>query len=217
MPIVPSPDTFATREDLQYFLHLPPFSDADAISADMAVAAASDAIRSYTRQHLSLVTGDTVILDAIATVSSGIGAGYGSASVGGSSPGYGSYGFVQTLQLPEAPVVAVSAISIDGTALGSSDYYWNASGLLWRPYGFVWGYQSHAVVVTYDHGFDPVPQDIRGVCLSAAARLFVNPVGQEKEMIGNYSTQYSTPTTVVGLLEEGEKYELDRYRPVVLA
>ncbi|MFN2537966.1 MAG: hypothetical protein ABR549_07400, partial [Mycobacteriales bacterium] len=173
-------------------------------------------IQSYTGQTLSAVAADTVTLDGIASVGQSSYAGYGSASVGGAgAAGYSGYGFVQTLQLPQKPVTAVTAVSVDDVALAATDYYWNTEGLLWRPYGFIWGFRPRSVVVTYNHGYLTIPSTIREVCLSAAARAFVNPTSALAEHVGNYQADNYPRTMHPMFLNDEEKARLDTMFPII--
>lgn len=85
--------------------------------------------------------------------------------------------------LPEWPVSALS-ISLDAVELvDGRNYRWTAAGVV-----TVLGSWSGDVVVTYTHGHAVIPPDLRGVCLSIAARIFTNPVGARRESAGNWSS-----------------------------
>lgn len=73
----------------------------------------------------------------------------------------------QWLALPGAPVVAVTAVELDGTAVNDHRV---VGGRLWRPGGWQSTYAPSEVRVTLTHGYDPVPADIvKMVCTFVAA------------------------------------------------
>jgi hypothetical protein len=77
----------------------------------------------------------------------------------------------QWLRLPGPPVTAVSAVSIDGTALAADDYKLIDSQL-WRSTGWQPEYEPSRVTVTLTHGLVEVPVDVVGmVCVLVAGAL----------------------------------------------
>lgn len=72
----------------------------------------------------------------------------------------------QTVFLPTLNLTAVSVPSaVDGVS-------WSRNGTvrLLNKYPF-----PAAAAVTYTHGFDPVPDEVKAVCLEQAARIYINP------------------------------------------
>lgn len=138
------------------------------------------------------------------------------------------------LWLPERPVTAVSGITIrhgsifvnDWVLQENNDYRWDRLGLVRRvsyitgrllaPVSGYWGGDMAVVDVTYSHGFEVIPDDLRGVCLQAAARAFSNPIGVEAEAVTNaYSVQYGAHASGGPVaLTESELKIVRRYRPV---
>jgi len=116
--------------------------------------------------------------------------------------------------LPQWPVTAILSLIIDGNALTeTTDYVWSQTGVIspviqsmlfscWREW--------RQVVVTYTHGWSPLPRDIAGVCLARAKRLYDAPNAQivEKETLGTWSVTYAP---LMDGLTEAEKYTLARY------
>lgn len=103
---------------------------------------ASAALREQLGMPLSPVSGDVVALD-----SSG----------------------AQVVLLPNWPVLAVTSVVIDGQTASVSDYEWSAVGALRRAGGWPVGYRK--VVVTYDHGYNPIPASVvSSVAAAVAAR-----------------------------------------------
>lgn len=129
------------------------------------LADASAAIRNEARQTINLVEGDVQKLR-------------------------GSWS--QDLWLPERPVADVTTITLSNTLdldsepLAATGYDWDRLGLLRRTSGH-WGGSGATVTVTYDHGYDPIPDDLVALCIQIASRLYTNPDGTAQETIGSYS------------------------------
>ncbi|MGY1579148.1 hypothetical protein [Streptomyces sp. MN13] len=118
--------------------------------------------------------------------------------------------------LPQRPVIDIEAVAINGTA--SSDWWQDGQDLLLRAWS--WDGPPAAnrppqVSVTYTHGWDPVPGEIKAVVLQAANRMLVNPAQVRSETVGGESVTYLIPTTgeALGvLLSRTEERVLKRYR-----
>lgn len=135
---------FCTVEDLEAFLQVA-IGSSNA-SATAAIVAASAAIQNETRQRLEQVASEMLTL----TVE----------------------GDRRTILLPEQPVTAVVSVVEDGATLTVGDHYrWTAAGVLTRR-GRCWSSAWEGVVVTYTHGYAVVPDDLKGVCIRAAARAY---------------------------------------------
>lgn len=174
--------------------------------ATAAIAAASAAIQNYCRQRIEQVAGDALTL----TVAAGR----------------------RTILLPEQPVTAVASIVEDGTTLTvGTEYRWTASGLLVRV-GRDWASGWQDVVVTYTHGYSTIPDDLKGVCVRAAARSYQAglrasasggiPGIQAEQADGDYSVTFA-PESAAGagsalgasaapFLLPSEKQILTKYR-----
>lgn len=143
---------------------------------------ATDLIRTATGQYLTFVADDVVTLQ-----SSGR----------------------QVLCLPQIPVTDVADVSIDGTALDSSMFWWTPEGYL-RHRGFGW--PCGEVVVTYSHGFEEMP----GALVRLCARLALESTSggdASAETIQGYSVTYTTSPDQV----RGEAMRiLEPYMPVLL-
>lgn len=102
------------------------------------------------------------------------------------------------LQLPGPPVVAVTTVTLDGTAVMD----WRlSSGQLWRACGWSSDCGPSEVTVGYTHGLATVPADIVDlVCRIAAAALVAYRAQADgsglaagdirQERIGDYSVTY---------------------------
>lgn len=211
MPIILTPpgSAFAAVNDLEALLRRS-FTDEENAAAGIALDLATAAIQNYTRQTLLFVADDVVALR-------------------------GTYG--RELVLPERPVVSVASVSVGSTTIATSAYalvgnslWWGASplnvGNITTGEGG-WGGLASPVTVTYTHGYATIPNDIRGVCLTVAARLMENPLslteqsvgthGQAADSEGNAVLVYREPLAVgttlpPAQLTDDEKRQLNRYR-----
>lgn len=176
--------SFASTLDLANLLGVS-FNAAEESRAQLMLDIATATIQSYTGQQIELVEDDEVTLDPRDR---------------------------EVLLLPELPVVDVTTVEIDGDALViADDVYHYPDGRLYRQDGTVWGSARQTVVVTYDHGYETIPDDIRGICLSIASRLYSNPQGLRQESIGTYSRTFGSGDVATDL-SAGEKRILDAYR-----
>ncbi len=176
----------------------------DSAAALAAIEEATAAIQEYCQQTLSAVAGDEIAFDIGERVTK--------------------------LFLPELPVMAVSEVEEDGEVLvATTDYKLGAYGILYRV-GAYWYPGVQTVVVTYNHGYAILPQVIKDVCASAAARRYQSGLhsaavegvaGVRAMSLGDYSIQYETGGggteasggTVAALeLTPGEKQLLAHYR-----
>lgn len=132
-----------------------------------ALRAASRRFRGAVRHPVSLVTGDTVTLD-----------------------GTGE----QVLRLPAAPVLAVTEVAIDGAAVTD----WRVkkrAGLIQRTGCAVWPNWAE-ITVTYDHGHDPVPQEIQEAVIDQARALYRLEPGVQTLQAGGESTTYGLQAAI---------------------
>lgn len=199
--------SFATTDDLAAFLNRD-FDAGQTAQAQMFLDGATAAIRSEASQRFTREESTALLAG----------------------------GWDVDLELPERPVVEVAAVKVNGIVLHTGDFEWNTRQLMrrgsligvpiggtdqWgrRPgaalgYSMHWGGPASTIEVTYVHGFDPIPDDIRTVCLQAAARPIVNPDGLQAESLGAYSATYARngsggPTV---LLDDIERKIVRRYR-----
>lgn len=162
----------------------------------IALSLASGLVRAYCGWELSQETDVTVDLD----------------SDGG-----------RVLLLPSLCVTKVSALTLAGASLSPSDWEWRRNGsLLWAPQGRFggrggWPRGSRLVSVTYDSGYETIPDALRAVVASVAQRVGVDgTVTQHLENTGGIQTNttFSTAATQGAGLTLVEKAALDRYRIV---
>jgi hypothetical protein len=116
------------------------------------------------------------------------------------------------LQLPGAPVVAVTTVEVDGAAV--TDFEWSEDGMLERDAG--WPRKLRAVRVVYSHGWDPVPGDIQDAVLQKAEMALNVTRGLAAMTVGGESVTFAgrQAASVVGVTDAWtrtvQKYQLNR-------
>lgn len=144
-------------------------------AAEPALEAATSTIQTVTGQTFYLVTDDVITLR-------------GGASV---------------ITLPQQPVRAISSVTTrwlgEATVTGRSDgldyvrwgstLNWAVGGYYrsnpkWSTYGIDW---PEYVTVTYTHGYDPIPWDVKTCCMALAAEQYTSPDGIGYESIEDYA------------------------------
>lgn len=183
--------SFATPADLATYLGRDDFTEpVEYRQAEMLLDLASDQIRRWARQTISLVTNDTILLAG--TYSAG-------------------------LVLPERPVVAVASVAVDDTTLVEDSAYVVVGDVLYvgssahydwphRPgaaagSGGTWGGPDVAIAVTYSHGFSTVPASVKAAALSMASRMMASPAGVRSETIAGYSVTYNDTGSAVRMTD----------------
>lgn len=87
--------------------------------------------------------------------------------------------------LPTLNLTALS-VAMAGNPLVVGAVSWSASGLV----QVAAPYTSQLLAVTYTHGFNPVPDAVRDVCLERAGRAYHNPTGMPAVTYGNVTESY---------------------------
>lgn len=158
---------------------------------------ASAIIRGYVRQSLTTVTGEVALLA-------------------------GCWG--PRLELPERPVTAVTGVEVNGGTLAATEWWWPGKGYLLRGQAPTagnltaptvcadWGGPDAVIEVTYSHGYSPIPDDVRAVCVAVATRAAENPTGARSETIGQRSIAWGGESGSVLELTTAERHILNRYR-----
>jgi len=194
---------FCSADDIATFLQVSIATAAQIAAADRACAEAAAAIRNYTHQYLELVEDEAITLD----------------SRGGAR-----------IFLPELPVVEVSAVVEDDTALDvDDDYKLGQHGILHRVGGAKWAKGIQIIAVTYSHGYATLPDDIVVIATRAASRAYQSglraaedeaSLGVQSKSLGDFSVQYGNESVADGLMGASgvrllllsEKDVLDNYR-----
>lgn len=103
------------------------------------------------------------------------------------------------LLLPRWPVTAVESVAViddldePADALTEdTDYRWSRHGQL-RRLRRCWPRIERAVEVVYTAGWDPIPNDVKGMCLRLASAGWDNIAGLESERLGDWSAKWSVP------------------------
>jgi hypothetical protein len=129
------------------------------------------------------------------------------------------------VRLPQIPVTAVdSVVDKDAAALDFTWYQVDGGGTeitltsaeVYRfDYEYPWRTPLAPVTVVYDHGYDPVPDDIVALVCQVAARALGRPPetsGLTQETIGAYSYSIGVAAAAGGLgLLDSEKVIARRY------
>ena len=108
----------------------------------------------------------------------------------------------QALMVPTLALASLQAVEVNGVAQVLDGWASDPSGLLWPPGGiYGWGggqlaggfgLAASRVRVTYLHGHQQVPGDVKAVALSVAARMLANPATETQESLGGYTVSHST-------------------------
>jgi hypothetical protein len=174
---------------------------------DLALRRASARVRRYTRQDITLVENETIVL-----------------------PGGG-----RVLWLPQYPlmvddahplsVVEVADFSgIEWNALENRDYSrlgneltrgypWQApTRLMGWPWNRAQGIWAPKVRVTYSHGYSEVPEDIVDVVLDLATMNLSNPENLRQVAIDDYQRTFASETIGSATLTRQHKDDLRPYR-----
>jgi len=178
---------------------LPPFATAaelaatmqtsvDAAAAELALASASAVIRRWTRQTITRVMDDVAQLRVVDCAE---------------------------LVLPQRPVVSVSEVKVNALVL--NDWVLSGDRLLrtggWRYLPGTSTYPDPGIVqVTYTHGWDEIPDEVRAVCLDLAASTVSNPGMLRQESIDDYSRTLAAESLGLGALSETHKSLLGDFR-----
>lgn len=178
---------------------LPPFATAaeldaatqstiPAATAELALASASAVIRRWTRQDITRVADDVVTLRVLDECE---------------------------LVLPQRPVVSVAQVRVNSLVL--QDWVLSGDRLLrtggWRRLPGTTTYPDPGLVeVTYTHGWDEIPDDVRAVCLDLASMTVTNPSGLRSVAIDDYSRTFAAETLGGGTLSAAHKEMLTPYR-----
>lgn len=128
-------------------------------------------------------------------------------------------GWGGVLWLPTQHLVSVDALAVDGRpALAPTAYAYDEDGRV-ELAGIWWG--ARRAVVSYTEGYTDDSYElaaIKGVVLSAAARLCENPTAERSYTIGAEAVVAAgAGEDVISLLAKGERLQLEPYRLVVLA
>lgn len=183
-------EALATPAQLRLWLGLPADSTEELpdATAELLIAGVSKQVLTFTRRSSFTSTETTV-------------------RVGGTGTG--------TILLPGWPVSAVTAVveDPDGDAPGDLLAYvdWSEDGILTLLTGGRWAARPRFYEVTFTHGYDEVPEDVRNLVLRVAARAFSNPEGLATEGVGGYNAGFAFDDTRLPTLSAPDRRELAAY------
>jgi hypothetical protein len=161
----------ATVQDLNDFSQLA--LDPTDTSAAFLLKVASGMIRRYLEQDITVTTGDVEYADPLNG---------------------------QVVLLRQLPVTSVSLVetSTDGgvtwTTVAPANYTVSRKqGIVAaKPWtGIQWGGDPESWRITYTHGWATVPDELKGVACSIAARFYSTPAGIDMERTGQRQVKYS--------------------------
>jgi hypothetical protein len=117
------------------------------------------------------------------------------------------------LLLPAAPVIAVASVTVDGTALtAGTDYKVRRDAGVLRRMGDVWPDWAEVDVV-WDHGYDPIPDDVQEVVIDQARVGYRVQPGVQTVQAGGEAITYGAQAAV-GVTAQWtaavDKYRLNR-------
>lgn len=90
--------------------------------------------------------------------------------------------------LPTLRLNAVAQVECAGQVLDPADFEWTRAGVLIHAAG--WPRKARAVNATVSHGYEPVPGDVKGVCMSLAGQSIDNPGNVSVALVGTVSRTY---------------------------
>jgi hypothetical protein len=138
--------------------------DLDRATAELALQAASGVVREFCGWSISEET-TTFVADGSGTT---------------------------LLRLPTMKLTDVAEIRVDDAVIDPDEYRWNTGGLIQRTLG--WPRLFRCVQVDATHGYPVIPDAVRAVVLSLAARYYTNPDGLRSKTVGQISRTYVIET-----------------------
>lgn len=144
-----------------------------------ALRSATARFRAAVRHPVSRIESDTVILD-------GTGA--------------------DSLLLPAAPVITLERVTVDGDDI-TDDVQCSTDGMMRHPNGFPDA--LGAVEVVYTHGYDPIPEEITDVVLSAAETAYAGAGDVASMTVGGEQVTFRQGTSHTWSVV-AEQYRLNR-------
>jgi hypothetical protein len=198
---------FCSLDDIRSLLMLAITAADETSACQRAIDEATESIRNYCHQHIAQVVDDKLIIDVL-------------------------HGTRTKIFLPELPVVSVKSVIEDGILLtANDDYILGQYGILHRL-GRNWTEGIQKLQITYTHGYATIPEDIIGVCVRAAARVYQaslrskeqdGVMGIASQTLGDYSASFVSEAgggvgegvmgvSAARLLLLSEKDILNRYR-----
>lgn len=103
--------------------------------------------------------------------------------------------------LPTLHLLDVTEVRVDGQAADPAVYRWTRRGQLYSgATTTIWSRWSR-IEVDCSHGYDPVPDVVKLVALSIAARHYTNPEGVQWSAVGSVSRTFNVTPLDASLLD----------------
>ena len=179
-------EDLASVDDLNNFSQLA--IDPSDTAAAFLLKVASGMVRRYLGQDVTATVGDVEYCDPVA-------------------------GGVLLSQLPVSAVSLVETTSDGVTWTVADPATYIVSRRLGvvsaRPWTGLWPSDPESWRVTYSHGYDDIPDEIKGVACSVAARFYSTPSGIDMERTGQRQVKYNLEAAGLNAME---KLILDGFR-----
>lgn len=165
---------FCTVEDVENLLQIEIADPAKILSCERAIHEATATIQNYCHQTIERVIDDVLTLDCLP---------------------------IKHIALPELPVVSIESVVENGDLLtAGTDYRLGQYSILYRL-GRNWAPGVQNVVITYSHGYNPLPDDIVAVATRMASRIYQaglksadssGLLGVSSKQLGDFSVSYTS-------------------------
>ncbi|WP_328439375.1 hypothetical protein OHA71_23845 [Streptomyces sp. NBC_00444] len=195
----------ATEEELLAYPGVPPGTPS--ATAQLALRLASGAIRRETKQTITFVENETVLLEGGQQV---LALPQRPVFVDDSHP-------LTVVEIPDGTGIEVPAVENRdfirlGAELRRGQPLYDLTRYMGWPYNRPLGIWADRVRVLYSHGFQEVPDEIVGVCLDLAAATLANPKRLRSEAAGQTSVTYTVETFGTGSLTSDHRRILRDFR-----
>lgn len=118
------------------------------------------------------------------------------------------------LMLPTLYMTGVTSCTETWRGIGQTpqtvtvaDLEWSANGYIWKPSAQFWTSRARGISITFTHGYEDVPEDLRKMTLDIARRAASSPAHVSRVQVGGRMEMYSRILT-------DEKEILDAYRRI---
>lgn len=179
----------------------------DADLADLVLRIASGAIRRATRQTITFVAGETVVLEGGERV----------LKLPQRPLVVDADNLLTVVELPDGSGVELPAVEgrdfiRQGSELHRGNPLYGSSRTMGWPWGRPLGIWADRVRVTYSHGLQEIPDEIVGVCLDLASATLSNPDRLRSETVGGESITHTVETFGTGSLTSDHRKILREFR-----
>lgn len=193
----------ATEDELRDYL---PGVTVPSATAQLALKIASRRIRKFTRQSITFVEHETVVLTGGEQV---LRLPQRPLFVDVDHP-------LTVLEIPDGTGIEVPAVEnrdfiVEGNELRRGSPLYAPTRLMGWPFNRPLGIWADRVKVTYSHGEQEIPEDLIGVCLDLAAATVINPNRLRSASAGATAVTYTVETFGTGSLTSDHRRTLRDY------